>query len=236
MTGLESVSIRLSAILPFQQLRGRLSRVILGIYESTNLCCPSTPKCLLAESSTCEWSPNLPLLMWYGILTGYLVWVMGLLLPSPYYASSSSSLANLTSITAPDKYTVVFTFNQNESEEACCELLQGGGDILNFESPLAVQAYGNVNDWHHAIGTGPFILTDFVDGTAATLVKNPNYWGYDERYPQNQLPYVSGLKVLIIPSQPTALAAVRAGKMMSLTMFRFKMHRIWRKRTLQYYN
>ena len=132
--------------------------------------------------------------------------------PSPYYASSSSSFANLTSITAPDKYTVVFSFNQNESEEAACEILQGGGDILNFESPLAVQAYGNVNDWHHAIGTGPFILTDFVDGTAATLVKNPNYWGYDERYPKNQLPYVSGLKVLVIPAQPTALAAVRAGK------------------------
>ena len=132
--------------------------------------------------------------------------------PSPYYASSASSWANLTSITASDKYTVVFVFNQNESEEAACEILQGGGDILNFESPLAVQAYGNVNDWHHAIGTGPFILTDFVDGTAATLVKNPNYWGYDERYPKNQLPYVSGLKVLVIPAQPTALAAVRAGK------------------------
>ena len=72
------------------------------------------------------------------------------------------------SITAPDKYTVTFTFNQNESEEACCELLQGGGDVLNFESPLAVQTWGNLNDWHHALGTGPFILTDFVDGTAAT--------------------------------------------------------------------
>ena len=109
--------------------------------------------------------------------------------PSPYYASSASSFANLTSITAPDKFTVVFSFNQNESEEACCELLQGGGDVLNFESPLAVQTWGNLNDWHRALGTGPFILTDFVDGTAATLVKNPNYWGYDERYPQNQLPF-----------------------------------------------
>ena len=82
--------------------------------------------------------------------------------PSPYYASSASSFANLMSITAPDKYTVTFTFNQNESEEACCELLQGGGDVLNFESPLAVQTWGNLNDWHHALGTGPFILTDFV--------------------------------------------------------------------------
>ena len=75
-----------------------------------------------------------------------------------------------------------------------------------------MSAWGNLNDWHHAIGTGPFILTDFVDGSSATLVKNPNYWGYDERYPQNQLPYINGLKILIIPSTTTALAAMRSGK------------------------
>jgi len=44
------------------------------------------------------------------------------------------------------------------------------------------------------------------------MVKNPNYWGYDERYPQNRLPYVNTLKVLIIPDENTALSAVRSGK------------------------
>jgi len=45
-----------------------------------------------------------------------------------------------------------------------------------------------------------------------TLVKNPNYYGYDERYPQNQIPYVDRLKFLIIPDLATAMAAVRTGK------------------------
>ena len=81
-----------------------------------------------------------------------------------------------------------------------------------IECPDAVKQWGNLNDWHHAIGTGPFILTDFVSGSSATLVKNPNYWGYDERYPQNQLPYVDKLKFLIIPDTATALAAMRTGK------------------------
>ena len=72
--------------------------------------------------------------------------------------------------------------------------------------------WGNLIDWHHAIGTGPFILTDFVDNSSATLVKNSDYWGYDERYPQNKLPYVNSLNVLIIANMPTALAAMRAGK------------------------
>ena len=52
--------------------------------------------------------------------------------PSPYYASSSSSFANLTSITAPDKYTVTFAFNQNESEEAGCEALARGRRYSQF--------------------------------------------------------------------------------------------------------
>ena len=81
-----------------------------------------------------------------------------------------------------------------------------------LENPDAVQKWGDVSDWHHAIGTGPFILKDFVPGNSATLIKNPNYWGYDERYPQNKLPYVDTVKFLIIPDDATALAAMRAGK------------------------
>jgi len=92
------------------------------------------------------------------------------------------------------------------------ETLQAGGGDLLLENPEAVKMWGDVNDWHHAIGTGPFILKDFVSGSAATLVSNPNYWGYDERYPQNKLPYIDTLKVLIIPDQATALAALRTGK------------------------
>ena len=55
-------------------------------------------------------------------------------------------------------------------------------------------------------------MQDFVDGSSATLIKNPTYWGYDERYPQNKLPYVDSLKILIIPDPATALAALRSGK------------------------
>jgi ABC-type transport system substrate-binding protein len=76
----------------------------------------------------------------------------------------------------------------------------------------AVQLYGNLNDWHDAVGTGPFILQDFVDSSSMTLVKNPNYWGTDERYPQNKLPYVNELEYLIIPNTATALTAMRVGK------------------------
>ena len=55
-------------------------------------------------------------------------------------------------------------------------------------------------------------MQDFVSASSATLVKNPNYWGYDERYPKNKLPYEDSLTYLIIPDNATALAGLRTGK------------------------
>jgi peptide/nickel transport system substrate-binding protein len=131
--------------------------------------------------------------------------------PSPFQSTGTPFGASLISVTASDKYTVVFKW-KTPNPEYIIEAMQSFATGLDMEAREAVQLWGNVNDWHHAIGTGPFILTDFVSGSSATLTKNNNYWGYDERYPQNKLPYVDTLKVLIIPDNSTALAAVRSGK------------------------
>jgi peptide/nickel transport system substrate-binding protein len=132
--------------------------------------------------------------------------------PSPY-APSDPVMSALTSVTATDKYTVVFQFTLN-NPESILESMEAasGDDIHQEEAPEAVALWGNLNSWHDAIGTGPFLLTDFVDSTSATLTKNPTYWGHDERYPQNQLPYVQTVNYLIIAQSVTALTAVRTGK------------------------
>ena len=127
------------------------------------------------------------------------------------FASSASIFKNLKSITATDKYTVVFVWNTT-NPEAIMENMQTSSSDQFMENSEAIKLWGDVSDWHHAIGTGPFILKDFVSGSSATLVKNPNYWGYDERYPQNKLPYVDQLKILIMPDNATAMAAMRTGK------------------------
>jgi peptide/nickel transport system substrate-binding protein len=129
----------------------------------------------------------------------------------PPTTANASLYASLVSVSATDNFTVVFKWSST-SLESMYENMGSMGPSIDFESPDAVQLWGNLIDWHHAIGTGPFILTDFVDNSSATLVKNQNYWGYDERYPQNKLPYVNSLNVLIIANMPTALAAMRAGK------------------------
>ena len=55
--------------------------------------------------------------------------------------------------------------------------------------------YGDVSDWHNAVGTGPFILKDFVSGSSMTFAKNPTYWDTDPIGPGkgNKVPYVDAL-------------------------------------------
>jgi len=57
-----------------------------------------------------------------------------------------------------------------------------------------------------------------VKDSSYTFVKNPTYWGYDERHPENQLPYMNTLKINIIPDFSTQMAALRAGKISVLGM------------------
>ena len=121
----------------------------------------------------------------------------------------------LESVTATDRYTVVFKW-KIANEEMIRDAMQAWGSLASLEPREAVEKWGNLDDWHHAIGTGPFILKDVVHGKSATLVKNPNYWGHDEQNPQNQLPYIDALKLLIIPEKAEAIEALRAGKIDAL--------------------
>lgn len=135
--------------------------------------------------------------------------------PVAYYVADAW-VAQIKSVAAPDNWTVVMTFG-TQNPEFIFENMEAPGCDCTIENPEAVQAYttpGNpeLTNWRNAVGTGPFILTDFVDNSSATFVRNPNYWATDERHPANRLPYVSNLKILIIGNLATAEAAMRAGK------------------------
>lgn len=128
--------------------------------------------------------------------------------PSPYVWMGG--LEYLKSITATDKYTLVLKATEPTFEG----LLLSALDTYNVPTQPreVIETYGDMQDWKNACGTGPFMLVDYVAGASATLDKNPNYWGWDERHPENQVPYVDNIKVLIIPDQSTAYAALRTGK------------------------
>lgn len=78
--------------------------------------------------------------------------------------------------------------------------------------PEVIREKGDVSDWRTLVGTGPFMLADWVEGEALTFHKNPDYWGRDAKYPENQLPYIDELRVLIMPETATYIAALRSGR------------------------
>ena len=113
----------------------------------------------------------------------------------------------IESITATDKYTVVFELEQPRLS-ALYHII---GDIYgNQYPPEVIRQDGDAKDWTKLVGTGPFMWTDWVQGTSLTYTKNPDYWGNDEKYPDNRLPYVDELKALIMPEEETRIAALRS--------------------------
>jgi peptide/nickel transport system substrate-binding protein len=132
--------------------------------------------------------------------------------PSPYY-SAIAAWQPLQSVVATDKFTVTFNWKPGTSQVSILGIMMATGADNSIECPEAVTQWGNLNDWHHAIGTGPYILTDFVGDSSVTYTRNPNYWAHDMRWPQNKLPYIDTVKTLIIANNNTALAAFRVGKL-----------------------
>jgi peptide/nickel transport system substrate-binding protein len=59
----------------------------------------------------------------------------------------------------------------------------------------------------HPIGTGPFILTDFVPGQTTVVKKNPNYWRKSE-----DLPHLDEIDFRVISDELTAANALKAGQ------------------------
>jgi peptide/nickel transport system substrate-binding protein len=122
------------------------------------------------------------------------------------------------SVVATDKFTVTFNWKEGTSPVSILTIMQAAGADDSIECPDAVAAYTTttnpvLNNWRNAIGSGPFILTDFVDTSSATFMANHNYWGHDLRWPSNNLPYIAEYKILIIADNSTAEAAMRVGKL-----------------------
>lgn len=80
--------------------------------------------------------------------------------------------------------------------------------------PEVQEKYGSFSNWQNAVGTGPYMLTDYVAGSEATLTRNPNYWMKNPIGPGkgNQLPYTDSIDWLIIPDTSTLYAALRTAK------------------------
>ena len=130
--------------------------------------------------------------------------------PTPFGGAADLKAIPWESITATDDSTVVMKLTEPRLDALGLMLLNQFTTIM---PPEVIEQHGDVQDWRNLVGTGPFMLTDVVEDSSITSAKNPDYWGYDEKYPENRLPYVDEVRLTVIPEEATIMAALRSGKL-----------------------
>jgi peptide/nickel transport system substrate-binding protein len=133
-----------------------------------------------------------------------------LTVPGAYLKTSYPSLCATTTVTASGENTVTVTCPALE----WVNLITLIPDFIEIVPPEVVAKYGNMQDWRNSVGTGPFMLTDFVSNSLVTYARNPNYWMKNPIGPGegDQLPYLDGIRTAIITDSSTRVSAFRTGK------------------------
>ena len=120
-------------------------------------------------------------------------------------------------VEATDKHTVVFTFNNYHAEWD----YRFGWGYYSGIVPKEVADAGASN-WKNANGTGPFMLTDYLQGNAVTFSKNPGYWDKENSGGQAyKLPFVDRIIYRTIKDEATQHAALRTAKLDVLEAIRW---------------
>ncbi|MBL7165277.1 MAG: ABC transporter substrate-binding protein [Dehalococcoidales bacterium] len=139
-----------------------------------------------------------------------------------YMVSPKSSVGRFNwvdSLTATDKYTLVLEYNAFSADWS---YLLGWGWSTDIYPPEVVTA--GIGDWKNIVGTGPFMIEDYVTGSSITYTRNPGYWGttmIDGK--EYETPFVDTMIYLIIADESTRLAAVRTAKVDTATQsWKFK--------------
>jgi peptide/nickel transport system substrate-binding protein len=92
--------------------------------------------------------------------------------------------------------------------------IMGGGGVQYVWPKEYLEAYAGSTNWYDVVGTGPYIITDYIPGSAAKFVRNDNYWDVNPvgAGTGDQLPYPDSMKLQIVPDYSARLAALRTGQ------------------------
>lgn len=122
-----------------------------------------------------------------------------------YGAKFTAAASHIDTIATPDDQTVVvtlkspfgpFLFSVSGYTNAAImpEHIYAGTNVLTNPATLA-----------NPVGTGPFMIKEWVRGQTITLMRNPNYW-------KPGLPYLDQVVFRIIPDTAGRILALKAGE------------------------
>ena len=112
-------------------------------------------------------------------------------------AATRANLTSIETIDTPDDYTVVLNLNTPDvplvSALATVNAVILSSDVIENGDPTT-----------DVIGTGPFMLEEWIPEERTILTANPNWW--------DEGPFVDGIEMRVIPDEASILAALRAGE------------------------
>ena len=120
---------------------------------------------------------------------------------------------HIEKVEATDKHTVVFTFKNYFAE---WDYRSGWGYNASIVPQEIFDAAGGngAKDWKNHVGTGPFQLTEYVQGNSVTFTKNPIYWDKEQIGGQQyKLPFADKIVYRIIRDESAFLTALRTAKL-----------------------
>lgn len=122
-------------------------------------------------------------------------------------SSAGEGLTDVTAIEAVDEYTVRFSFDEPSAVFFSTLATPYAGIV----SPTAVEAAGEAFG-QQPVGSGPFKLAEWQQGTAVVLERNPDYKWSPSTIANPGAPYIDGVTFQVIPDASTQLAALQAGE------------------------
>ncbi|MDQ6878370.1 MAG: ABC transporter substrate-binding protein [Candidatus Dormibacteraeota bacterium] len=121
---------------------------------------------------------------------------------SAFFAGTSGSI---TSVTATDDHTVKIVLTKPYGPFLNALAADSGAAILPQHLFEGTDIAKNPASLQHPVGTGPFMMSEWVAGDHITLAKNPNYWAAGQ-------PYLDKIIYQIIPSSTSMVLALQSGQ------------------------
>lgn len=124
--------------------------------------------------------------------------------------SLSYFLANVAAINALDSLTVTTVLRRPQSSFLDTLASPWGPKIISPSALTAHAAGDNASSWLNvnAVGTGPFILTEFKPGERYVLTRNDHYWGAKPFFEEVQLPVIADMSQQILQLRQGEIDAV----------------------------
>ena len=115
-------------------------------------------------------------------------------------AATVALYSNIADIATPDDNTVVFTLKKSNPDF-----------LLDLGDYHALIVWSGIKDPKtEFIGTGPFMVDQYLPEDRLTFKRNPNYWMKDAE--GNQLPYLDGMEFIFMAEPAAQVQALQGGQ------------------------